>query len=103
MYVIFEVEKANVRKTDDVFKDDMVSRQSIVVRDSKALDIKEFKEKDVQFVLIEGGSAEAIDRAKKLFEGIGKLMPDKDAALIHQKLHEQDESAACGVGMIFGD
>ena len=103
MYVVFEVEKANVRKADDVFKDDIVSRQSIVVRDSRALDIKEFKEKDVQFILIEGGSAEALERAKKLFEGIGKPMPEKDAALVHQKIHDQEESAATGVGMIFGD
>ena len=103
MYIVFEVERANVRKADGVLKDDLVSRQSIVVRDAKVMDIKEFKDKDVQFILIEGGSQEALDRAKKLFEGLGKPLPDKDAALVHTKIHEQDESAAAGVGMLFGD
>jgi hypothetical protein len=103
MYVVFEVEKSNARKADDVLKDDLVSRQSIVVRESRVLDIKEFKGKDVQFILIEGGSAEALDKAKKLFEGIGKPLPEPEGKLVHQKMHEQDEAAACGVGMIFGD
>ena len=103
MYVVFEVEKSNVKKAENVFTDDMVSRQSIVVRDSRALDLPEFKGKDVQFIIIEGGSQEALDRAKKLFEGIGKPMPAKEAELVHNKVKEQDDTAACGVGALFGD
>jgi hypothetical protein len=103
MYVVFEVEKSNVKKAENVFTDDMVSRQSIVVRDSRALDLPEFKGKDVQFIIIEGGSQEALDRAKKLFEGIGKPMPEKEAVIVHNKVKEQDDTAACGVGALFGD
>jgi|GEM_PF-864434 len=103
MYVVFEVEKANVKKAETVFTDDIVSRQSIVQRDSRALDLPEFKGKEVQFIIIEGGSQEPLDRAKKLFEGIGKPLPEKEAGLVFNKIKEQDEAAACGVGMIFGD
>ncbi len=103
MYVVFEVEKSNVKKAEAVLTDDMVSRQSIVVRDSRALDLPEFKGKDVQFIIIEGGSQEPIDRAKKLFEGIGKPLPEKEAGIVHKTVKDQDETAACGVGALFGD
>jgi len=102
MYVVFEVEKSNARKADDVFKDDIVSRQSIVVRESRVMDIKELQGKDIQLILIEGTSQEALDRAKKLFEGIGKPMADAVAAAVHKKIHEQDEAAADGMGALFG-
>jgi len=103
MFVVFEVAKANARKAENVFKDDLVSRQSIVVRESRALGIKALGDKDVQYILIEGGSPEALERAKTLFKDIGTPLPDNDAKLVRDTIHEQDDTAATGVGMIFGD
>lgn len=96
-YMIFEVKREGTRKIDQVIRDDIISRQSITVRDASSLDIK----KDITFVKIEG-SNEAIKRAETLFKEIGvKKIGKKDADLVNEKIASQDDSAAKGMGMIF--
>lgn len=96
-YVIFEVKAENVGKINTLLKDDLVSRQSISTRDANSLDIKE----DVSYVKIEGsddGVKRAIEIAKELeFTKID----DKKAQEINEKIKEQEDSAASGMGMIF--
>ena len=98
MYIVFEVPKDNKRQADKALKDDLVSRQSIVVRDARTLDI----DKDVSYVMIEGAD-EAIDKAKELFKEIGSALPDAEGKDVYAKIKAQDDAAASGVGMIFGD
>jgi len=98
MYIVFEVPKEKARQADKALKDNIVSRQSIVVRDAKTLDV----DKDVQFIMIEG-SEEGIKKAKELFEEIGSVMPDAEGKNIYDKIKDQDDAAASGVGMLFGD
>jgi len=93
-YAIFSVKKENIDKTVEILKDDVVSRQSIVVRDADALNIK----KDVQLILIEGDQ-EAINRAEELLKGIGIKEKDKN---IYEKFKEEEKDVAEGVGFIFG-
>lgn len=93
-YAIFSVKKENIGKIDEILKDDVVSRQSIVVRDADALGI----EKDAQLILIEGDE-KAIKRAEELFEGIGVKEKDKN---IYGKFKEEEKEVAEGVGFIFG-
>ena len=96
-YMIFEVKREGTRKIDQVIRDDIISRQSITVRDASSLDIK----KDITFVKIEG-SDKAIKRAEMLFKEIGvKKIGKKDANLVNEKIASQDDSAAEGMGMIF--
>lgn len=98
MYIVFEVPKDKTGLADRALKDNIVSRQSITVRDAKTLEV----DKDAQFILIDG-SEEAIEKAKELFKEIGKELPEAEARPVFDKIKAQDEAAASGVGMIFGD
>ena len=97
-YVIFSVDKSQVSKVNQILRDDLVSRQSIVLRDASALNI----EKDVRYVLIEG-TDEAIKKAEVLFVEVGKKEDDEEAKNIYNKIKSEESDVAEGVGLIFGD
>ena len=87
----------NVGKINTLTKDDLVSRQSILTRDSSSLDL----EKDVSYVKIEG-SDKGLKRAKELAKELKfKKLDEKKAKKIDEKIKEQEDSAASGMGMIF--
>ena len=96
-YVIFELKSVEAGKINTIIKDDLVSRQSIVIRDANSLDVK----KEVSYLKVEG-SAEGVKRAEELAKelGISKL-PEKKAKKLDEKIKEQEDSAATGMGMIF--
>jgi hypothetical protein len=96
-YVIFEIKSAEAGKINTVLQDDTVSRQSIVIRDAHSLDIKG----DVSYLKIEG-STEGLKRAEELAKEQGmKKLTDKKAKKINDKIKEQEDAAATGMGMIF--
>lgn len=96
-YVIFEVKSENSGKINKLIKDDLVSRQSILTRDSNSLDIKG----DYSYVKVEG-SKEGIKRAEELAKELElKKLDEKKAKRINEKIAEQEDSAASGMGMIF--
>ena len=96
-YVIFEVKSENSGKINKLIKDDLVSRQSILTRDSNSLDIKG----DYSYVKIEG-SKEGIKRSEELAKELElKKLDEKKAKKINEKIAEQEDSAASGMGMIF--
>ena len=96
-YVIFEVKTAEAGKINTVIKDDLVSRQSIVIRDASSLDIKG----EVSYLKVEG-STEGLKRAEELAKELGmKKLTDKKAKKVDDKIKEQEDSAATGMGMIF--
>jgi len=97
-YVIFEVPSDQQGKINTLIKDDLVSRQSIVTRDAKSLGI----DKDVSYVKIDG-SEDALKKAEEIAEELGfKKLDEKEASEIEGKIREEEESAASGMGMIFG-
>jgi len=96
-YVIFKVKSAEQGKINTILKDDLVSRQSIVIREANSLDIKD----NVSYLKIEG-SNEGLKRAEALAKELGmKKLPVKKAKTIDDKIREQEDSAATGMGMIF--
>lgn len=96
-YVIFEVKSENIGKINKLIKDDLVSRQSILTRDSNSLNING----DFSYVKIEG-SDEGTKRAKELAKELElKKLNKKKAKKINEKIEEQEDSAASGMGMIF--
>ena len=96
-YIIFEVKSENVGKIDKMIRDDLVSRQSILTRDSTSLDIKE----DNFYVKIEG-SKEGLKRAEEIGKELDfKKLDEKKANTINKKIKDQEDSAASGIGMIF--
>jgi hypothetical protein len=97
-YVIFEVKKEQIAKINDLARDDLVSRQSILTRDATALGI----DKDVSYTKIEG-SEEGLKRAEELAKELELVKLDENQAVeVDKKIKEEEESAADGMGMIFG-
>jgi hypothetical protein len=97
-YVIFEVKKEQIGKINELARDDLVSRQSILTRDANALDI----DKDVFYTKIEG-SDEGLKRAEEIAKELEFVkLNEKEAEEVDKKIKEEEESAADGMGMIFG-
>jgi len=96
-YIIFEVKSENLGDINKLIKDDLVSRQSILTRDSSSLDLKG----DLSYVKIEG-SDNGLKRAEEIAKELGmKKLDEKKANDINKKIEEQEDSAASGMGMIF--
>ena len=96
-YVIFEVKSAEVGKIQTILQDDIINRQSIVIRDANSLEMKG----TVSYLKVEG-SPEGLKRAGELAKELGmKKLPEKKAKKIDEKIKEQENSAATGMGMIF--
>jgi len=96
-YVIFEIKSEDAGKINQLVKDDTVSRQSILTRDSSSLDTKG----NFSYVRIEG-SDKGLKQANKLAKELGfKKLSQKKAKEINEKIEEQEDSAASGMGMIF--
>lgn len=96
-YLIFEVKSDEIGKINKLIKDDLISRQSILTRDSSSLNMKG----NFSYVKIEG-SADGLKRAKELAKELElKKLDEKKAKGINKKMEEQEESAASGMGMIF--
>lgn len=96
-YVIFEVKTADAGKITTIIKDDLVSRQSIVIREANSLEMKG----EVSYLKIEG-STEGLKRAEELAKELGlKKLAEKKAKPINEKIIAQEDSAATGMGMIF--
>ena len=96
-FVIFEVKTPDTPKIQDLLKDDMTSRQSIVIRDAKALGYKD----DVTYVQIEG-SPEGVKHAEEVAKTLTfTVVPEKKAKEIAEKIKQEENEAASGMGMIF--
>jgi Ni,Fe-hydrogenase maturation factor len=96
-YTIYKVKSAETGKINTMLQDDIINRQSIVIREAHSLDIKE----DVSYLKIEG-SAEGLKRAEELAKELGiKKLPEKKAKTVNDKIKEQEDAAATGMGMIF--
>jgi hypothetical protein len=96
-YVIFEVKSAEAGKIQTMLQDDIINRQSIVIRDANSLDIK----KAVSYLKVEG-STEGLKRAEELAKELGLTkLKEKKAKQIDEKIKEQEDCAATGMGMIF--
>ena len=96
-YLIFEVKSDEIGKINKLIKDDLISRQSILTRDSSSLSLKG----NFSYLKIEGSDA-GLKRAEELAKELElKKLNKKKAEKINTKMEEQEESAASGMGMIF--
>jgi hypothetical protein len=97
MYAVFEVKAPDVARIDAVLQDDLVSRQSIAIREGSALGIADL----ARAVLIEGTEA-GVARAAELFQGFGARLEGARAEAVLRAFRSQDEDAASGIGLMFG-
>lgn len=96
---IFEIKREKEKEMDALKEDDIVSRQSITIRDAKSLGM----EGESIYIKIEG-SDEAIERAEEIVKekSLGKKLSEDEAKPIDDKIKEEEESASEGMGFIFG-
>ena len=97
VYAIFRVPKDKSAAIASVCSDDIVSRQSITPRDGSVLGLDE----GCKYVLIEG-SEDAVSRARSLFVEAGGSEEKDKAEEAYRKIKEEEDSAALGMGSIFG-
>jgi len=95
-YAIYAVKKEHVGKIDELLKDDLVSRQSIAVRDAKVLGV----EKETRMVIVEG-TQEAVAKADELFKTVAEKETPESAEKIMSAFRNIEDSVASGIGMIF--
>ena len=95
--IIFEIKSEDAGKINKILSEDIVSRQSILTRDSNSLGLKG----NFLYLKIEG-SQEGIKKAEELAKEQGfKKLDAKKTKEINEKIAEQEDSAATGMGMIF--
>ena len=83
---------------EPLLKDDLVGRQSIVIRLSSALALGPDY---LPVVVLVEGSEEALGRAKLLL-GPGAVLSMESAEKVRKAIQEQEDDAASGMGLIFG-
>jgi len=96
MYEVLEVEAEKKDVIDDILADDLISKQNTNVRDGESLGFKE----GVSYVMIEGNE-EAVEKAVELFKEKG-VEPAENREKVKEKIKEEGEAAAQGIGTVFG-
>lgn len=96
---IFEIKKEKENEMDILKQDDLVSRQSITIRDAKSLGLKG----ENVYIKIEGID-NAIEKAEEIVNNhcLGKKLTKNKAKPIDKKIKDEEESASEGMGFIFG-
>jgi len=97
VYRVFRVPSAQASRADVVWKDDLVSRQSITSRDAKSLGLPGGD----RYVLVEGSDA-GVARATELLKDLALALAGAEAERVYRQFRAQDEEAASGMGLIFG-
>ena len=98
MKAVFFVKKEKQGEAKNkVYNDDLVSRQSILIRDNSALGI----EKEGYYLQIDGEEG-AIKRAKDILSGTAEELKGEEAKKVSEAIEKQESSAAEGFGAIFG-
>ncbi len=97
MYAIFDVKALNRPRIDEVLKDDLVSRQSIAIREAPVLGFPGLG----TLVLVEGAEA-ALVRAAALFKDIAAKLEGSQAEAVYRAWKSQEDDVASGIGLIFG-
>lgn len=98
MYAIFDVKPADQGRIAEVLtdtQDDLVSRQSIAIREGAALGFPDL----ARLVIVEGSEA-GVARAVERFSFAAKL-PEEKAASVYRALKSQEDEVLDGVGFLF--
>jgi hypothetical protein len=97
-WTLFTVPSPKKAELDAVLADDQVSRQSQKIRDAASLG----GPSGSLYVLVEGAD-EPVRRAEELLAKVGEKMPAAEGTALHQRLKDEDEAAAAGMGLFFDE
>jgi len=99
VYAIFDVKPADQGKIAEVLsdkEDDLVSRQSIAIREGAALGFPDL----ARLVIVEGTEA-GVGRAVARFAFATRVVGEK-AEAVYRALKSQEDDVLDGVGFLFG-
>jgi hypothetical protein len=94
-FQVYRVKSADRAKMDEALNDDVLSRQSIIIRDARSFG----DTGDGVLLFVEGAEA-GIQRADAVLLPFAERAPN--AADLHRKLKDEEDEAASGLGSIFG-
>lgn len=97
MEAVFLFPKDSGAQSREILEDDLISRQSVNVRDARSLGL----DRDGLLVFLQGEAA-AIERFEELADEDVTRLGSKDAARAAEILRKEEEDAAEGVGLLFG-
>ncbi|MEX2738593.1 MAG: hypothetical protein Q6356_005940 [Candidatus Wukongarchaeota archaeon] len=98
MEMILKIEKQNLQKVKDIlFKDERVSRASIMFKESESLGFE-----GNHYYCYISGLDEACDKAKELTKDLAEVVNEKNTKEIIEKIKSEEESAMTGFDDIFG-
>ncbi len=97
MEAVFLFPKESSSRSREILEDDLISRQSVTLRDARALGA----DRDGTLVFIQGDPT-AIERFASLAEDAAERLKEDQATSLRAILREEEESAAEGVGFLFG-
>ncbi len=97
MYAVYHAKSADRQKVDEALKDDLISRQSITIREGASIGLS-----GIALLVLVEGAEDAVKRADERFEFAERLEPGK-AEEARKAIRAQEEDAASGRGMIFGN
>ena len=96
-WIVF-VKKENVRKAEEILKkDELTSKQSIAIRDARALGI----EGDGSFFKIDGND-EGVNKCKELIKEFVEEVSEDKINKAREEIKKEEETAAEGMGGLFG-
>ena len=95
-YRVYRVKNALRPRLDEALGDDILSRQSIQVRDARHFG----QPGDFVYLFVEG-EEKGMLRADAVILEFGERAENAEA--LHRMVKEEDEAAASGLGSIFGD
>ncbi len=93
---VYEVRPKDLAKLEAAFTDDVLSRQSLTVREAKTFG---YPDRDTLFVFVAGAEA-GLARADEVILEFGRRAADGEA--LYAKLQEEESEAAAGLGFILG-
>ncbi|MGA1866094.1 MAG: hypothetical protein ACMUFK_01360 [Thermoplasmatota archaeon] len=96
-YEIFKLPKGKSALLGKIVQDDLVSRQTIAVRDTISLGI----EGEDTIVLIEG-SDPALKRAVEIVGEEGIILKGAEKSETYKKIKDDEDNVAEGLGLMFG-
>lgn len=95
--VFFVKKESHGEAKNKVYNDELISRQSITIRDSSALGLK----KEGYYLEIDGED-KAVAKAREILKGAAEELEGKEAEEVLSAIEKQESSAAEGFGAIFG-
>jgi hypothetical protein len=96
-FEIIKLPKGKSSTLGKLVQDDMVSRQTIIVRDMASLNL----EGDDTLILVEG-SKEALEKALEIVGDDGSPLSGEEKDRIYVTIMDAEENAAEGLGLMFG-